>query len=255
MALNQIALGRRSEATEPDALKAVFAEFIATFLFVFIGVGSCIAHSKLNAGPLDAAALVCIAIAHGLAIVVTVAATAKISGGHVNPAVTFGLAVGGHITVIRAAFYWIAQLLGATLAAYLLKGVILTTGLSLPLHALGDGVSVTGGLVLEIVLTFALVFVIYATAVDGKRGEIGIVAPLAIGFTVLANHFIGVPFTGASMNPARSFGPAFAAMDFHNHWIYWVGPLLGGGLAGVAYELVFMSPETGHVPLNNDDGY
>lgn len=85
--------------------------------------------AKLDSGALDAAGLVCIAIAHGLAIVVTVAATANISGGHVNPAVTFGLAVGGHITLIRGAFYWIAQLLGATLAAYLLKGVIITTGL------------------------------------------------------------------------------------------------------------------------------
>ncbi|OAE21692.1 hypothetical protein AXG93_1275s1010 [Marchantia polymorpha subsp. ruderalis] len=159
-------LGRSTEATAPDALRAVFAEFIATFLFVFIGVGSCIAHSKLSDGPLEAAGLVCIAIAHGLAIAVTVAATANISGGHVNPAVTFGLAVGGYITLVRAAFYWIAQLLGATLAAYLLKAIIITTGLSMPIHGLGAGVSVTGGLILETVLTFALVFVVYATAVD-----------------------------------------------------------------------------------------
>ncbi|OAE29848.1 hypothetical protein AXG93_3229s1010 [Marchantia polymorpha subsp. ruderalis] len=228
-------LGRSTEATAPDALRAVFAEFSATFLFVFIGVGSCIAHS---------AGLVCIAIAHGLAIAVTVAATANISGGHVNPAVTFGLAVGGYITVVRAAFYWIVQLLGATLAAYLLKAIVLTTGLSMPIHGLGAGVSITGGLILETVLTFALAFVVYATAVDGKRGQIGIIAPLAIGFTVLADHFNGVPFTGASMNPARSFGPALAAMDFHNHWIYWVGPLLGGGIAGIIYDGVFMTAES-----------
>ncbi|BBN14438.1 aquaporin TIP [Marchantia polymorpha subsp. ruderalis] len=252
MALNKMVLGRSTEATAPDALRAVFAEFIATFLFVFIGVGSCIAHSKLSDGPLEAAGLVCIAIAHGLAIAVTVAATANISGGHVNPAVTFGLAVGGYITIVRAAFYWIAQLLGATLAAYLLKAIILTTGLSMPIHGLGAGVSITGGLILETVLTFALVFVIYATAVDGKRGQIGIIAPLAIGFTVLADHFIGVPFTGASMNPARSFGPAFAAMDFHNHWIYWVGPLLGGGIAGIIYDGVFMTAESDILPLPTD---
>lgn len=89
--------------------------------------------AKLNAGPLEAAGLVSIAIAHGLAIVITVAATANISGGHVNPAVTFGLAVGGHITVLRAALYWIAQLLGATLASYLLQNVIASVGEVSPL--------------------------------------------------------------------------------------------------------------------------
>ncbi|BBM99380.1 aquaporin TIP [Marchantia polymorpha subsp. ruderalis] len=252
MAINKIALGRSSEATAPDALKAAFAEFIATFLFVFIGVGACIANTKLNAGPLEAAGLVSIAIAHGLAIVITVAATANISGGHVNPAVTFGLAVGGHITVLRAALYWIAQLLGATLASYLLQNVIASVGEVVPIHGLGADVTFIGGIVLEIVLTFSLVFVVYATAVDPKKGSIGVVAPLAIGFTVLANHFIGVPFTGASMNPARSFGPAFATMDFHNHWIYWVGPLIGGGIAGILYGEVFLTPETGHAPISED---
>ncbi|KAL2610218.1 hypothetical protein R1flu_028791 [Riccia fluitans] len=245
MALNKIALGSTAEATTTEAWKAAFAEFIATFLFVFIGVGSCIANSKINAGDLTPAGLVAIALAHGLAIVITVAATANISGGHVNPAVTFGLAVGGHITILRLALYWIAQLLGASLASFLLKWTIAAASPGgVPIHALGAGVSHTGGVVLEIILTFSLVFVVYATAVDPQKGSIGIIAPLAIGFTVLANHFIGVPFTGASMNPARSFGPAFATFNFHNQWVYWVGPLFGGGIAGLLYDLVFLGPET-----------
>ncbi|KAL2610106.1 hypothetical protein R1flu_028679 [Riccia fluitans] len=115
-----------------------------------------------------------------------------------------------------------------------------------PIHGLGANVGAVGGIVTEIVLTFSLVFVVYATAVDPKKGSIGIVAPLAIGFTVLANHFIGVPYTGASMNPAHSFGPAFAT------WIYWVGPLIGGALAGVVYEEVFLTPETGHTPISDE---
>lgn len=121
-----------------------------------------------------------------------------------------------------------------------------------PIHGLGAKVTIIGGVVLEIVLTFSLVFVVYATAVDPKKGSIGIIAPLAIGFTVLANHFIGVPYTGASMNPARSFGPAVAAWDFTNHWIYWVGPLIGGALAGVLYGEVFLTPETGHTPISDE---
>ncbi|KAL3684595.1 hypothetical protein R1sor_002617 [Riccia sorocarpa] len=251
MALNKIALGRGTEASSPDALKAALAELIATFLFVFIGVGSCIANSRISVG-LTPAGLVSIAIAHGLAIVITVAATCNISGGHVNPAVTFGLAVGGHITILRAIIYWIAQLIGAFLASYLLKKVIASEGEIVPIHALGAHVGAWQGIVLEIILTFSLVFVVYATAVDPKKGSIGIIAPLAIGFTVLGNHFIGVPYTGASMNPARSFGPALANWDFTNHWIYWVGPLIGGALAGVVYEEVFLTPETGHTPISDE---
>ncbi|KAL3678316.1 hypothetical protein R1sor_021272 [Riccia sorocarpa] len=241
---DKVAVGTVDEARKPESLKAAFAEFIATFLFVYIGLGSAIANSKINPGDLTPAGLVAIALAHGFAIVITVAATAKISGGHVNPAVTFGLAVGGHITVLRLALYWVAQLLGASFASLLLKWTLATASPGgVPIHALGAGVTHAGGVILEIILTFSLVFVVYATAVDPKKGSIGIIAPLAIGFTVLADIFVGGPFTGASMNPARSFGPAFATFNFHNHWVYWVGPLVGGGIAGLLYDLVFLTPE------------
>ncbi|KAL2649945.1 hypothetical protein R1flu_018073 [Riccia fluitans] len=250
MAISKVAVGRSSEATAPDAIKAGFAEFIATFLFVFIGVGSVSAYNKIfPAGDITPAGLVGIALAHGLAIAITVAATANISGGHVNPAVTFGLIVGGQITVLRGLVYWIGQLLGAVLAAAVLKYVIVS-GEPVPPHALSAGVSALSGVVLEIVLTFSLVFVIYATAVDPKKGSIGIIAPLAIGFTVLANHFIGVPYTGASMNPARSFGPALINWSWENHWVYWVGPLVGAAIAGLVYDGVFISNET---PVATDE--
>jgi aquaporin TIP len=250
MALSKIAWGRTSEATSIDALKAALAEFIAMFLFVFLGVGSCISYAKIHDGDLEPAGLVAIAIAHGLGIVITVAATANISGGHVNPAVTFGLAIGGHITILRGALYWVAQLLGSVAASYTLLAIIVP-GQVIPPHALGDGVSPISGLVLEIVLTFALVFVVYATAVDPKKGSIGIVAPLAIGFTVLAAHFIGVPYTGASLNPARSFGPAFVTMTWANQWIYWAGPLIGATIAAVVYGEIFLSPAS-HSPIHDE---
>ena len=92
---------------------------------------------------------------------------------------------------------------------------------------------------MEIIITFALVFVIFATAVDS--GGMGNLAPLAIGLAVLVDHLLAVSVTGASMNPARSFGPALVAGEWANHWIYWIGPLIGGGLAGMVYQFSFMN--------------
>ncbi|KAG8071706.1 hypothetical protein GUJ93_ZPchr0006g42876 [Zizania palustris] len=215
------------------------AEFIATLLFVFAGVGSAIAYGQLsNGGALDPAGLVAIAIAHALALFVGVSIAANVSGGHLNPAVTFGLAVGGHITILTGLFYWVAQLLGASVACLLLKFV--THGKAIPTHGV-TGISALEGVVLEIVITFALVYTVYATAVDPKKGSLGTIAPIAIGFIVGANILAAGPFSGGSMNPARSFGPAVAAGNFAGNWVYWVGPLIGGGLAGLVYGDVFAS--------------
>lgn len=104
---------------------------------------------------------------------------------------------------------------------------------------------------LEIVLTFGLVYTVYATAVDPKKGEIGIIAPLAIGLIVGANILVGGAFTGASMNPAVSFGPALVSFTWTHQWIYWAGPLIGGGLAGVIYEVFFITHT--HQPLAGAD--
>ena len=95
------------------------------------------------------------------------------------------------------------------------------------------------GMGTEIILTFALVFVIFATAVDPKG--LGKLAPIAIGLTVMADHLVGIPLTGASMNPARSFGPALVSATWDNHWIYWIGPIVGGISAAVFYKLVFLN--------------
>lgn len=103
---------------------------------------------------------------------------------------------------------------------------------------------------MEIIITFALVYTVYATAVDPKKGSIGTIAPIAIGFIVGANILAAGPFSGGSMNPARSFGPAVASLDFSDHWVYWVGPLVGGGLAGLIYGNVFMQDD--HAPLSNE---
>ncbi|OIT32044.1 PREDICTED: aquaporin TIP2-1-like [Nicotiana attenuata] len=244
-----IAFGRFGDSFSLGSIKAYIAEFISTLLFVFAGVGSAIAYNKLTAdAALDPSGLVAVAVCHGFALFVAVSVGANISGGHVNPAVTFGLALGGQITVLTGLFYWIAQLLGATAASYLLK--VVTGGLAVPIHSVAAGVGAAEGVVMEIIITFALVYTVYATAADPKKGSLGTIAPIAIGFIVGANILAAGPFSGGSMNPARSFGPAVASGNFAGHWIYWVGPLVGGGLAGLIYSNVFMNHD--HAPLSTD---
>ncbi|GER48327.1 aquaporin TIP2-1 [Striga asiatica] len=244
-----IAFGRVDDSFSLASVKAYIAEFISTLLFVFAGVGSAIAFNKLTSdGDLNPPGLVAIAVCHAFALFVAVSVGANISGGHVNPAVTFGLAVGGQITILTGIFYWIAQLLGAVVGSFLLKFV--TGGLAIPTHAVGAGVGAVEGVVMEIIITFALVYTVYATAADPKKGSLGTIAPIAIGFIVGANILAAGPFSGGSMNPARSFGPAVASGDFSGHWIYWIGPLIGGGLAGLIYSNVFMQHE--HQPLASE---
>ena len=229
-----------SEFTSLEAWRAAFVEFIAVLLFVFLGAGSVIVSGGLPNGELDPARLVGIALAHGLGITLLAYATANISGGHINPAVTFAALLTQNITASRGLMYFLAQLGGATCGALLLLATIPDAAdTNLGAHALGPEVSIGMGLIMEIVVTFALVFVIFATAVD-PRG-MGTLAPLAIGLTVLVDHLVAVPITGASMNPARSFGPAIVAWEWSDHWIYWAGPLIGAGIAGSVYRIAFIN--------------
>ena len=208
------------------------AEAIGTFALIFIGVGAIYNLGAIPGGLLG------IALAHGLTIAVMVSATAGISGGHLNPAVTFGLLVGGKISLKDSIAYWIAQLAGATAAGFLCVSLlgtaavaggtpdISTTLLSVPV------VSTLQAIIIEAVLTFFLVFVVYGSAVDARAPKIG---GLAIGLTVALDILFGGPLTGAAMNPARTFGPALASGHWNNHLVYWIGPMLGGLMAGLIY--------------------
>ncbi|KAB2060103.1 hypothetical protein ES319_A11G354700v1 [Gossypium barbadense] len=247
MPIRNIAVGRPEEVTQPDALKAALAEFISTLIFVFAGSGSGMAFNKLtDNGATTPAGLVAASIAHGLGLFVAVSVGANISGGHVNPAVTFGAFVGGNISLLRGIVYWIAQLLGSTVACLLLK--FATSDMTVPAFGLSSGVGVWNAVVFEIVMTFGLVYTVYATAIDPKKGDLGVIAPLAIGFIVGANILAGGAFDGASMNPAVSFGPALVSWSWDNHWIYWLGPLIGGGLAGLIYEFAFINQSHEQLP-------
>nr|ACB71282.1 tonoplast intrinsic protein [Tamarix hispida] len=239
MPIRNIAVGSPADARHPDALRAALAEFISVLIFVFAGEGSGMAFNKLtDDGSATPAGLVAAALAHGFALFVAVSVGANISGGHVNPAVTFGAFIGGHISLLRSILYWIAQCLGSVVACLLLK--FATGGLTTSAFALSSDVTVWNALVLEIVMTFGLVYTVYATAVDPKKGNIGIIAPMAIGFIVGANILVGGAFDGASMNPAVSFGPAVVSWSWDDPWVYWLGPFLGAGIAALIYELFFI---------------
>nr|ADF32096.1 aquaporin [Populus x canadensis] len=245
--IERIRIGRVEDDFHSNAFKAALAEFISTLIFVFAGQGSTMAYNKLTSNaPTSPAGLIAVALAHAFGLFVGVAVSANISGGHVNPAVTFGAFIGGNISLLRGILYWIAQLLGSTVACLLLKYT--THHMTVSVFTLSPGVTVWNAFVFEIVMTFALVYTVYATAIDPKKGDVGVIAPLAIGFVLGANILAGGAFEGAALNPAVPFGPALVSWNWYHHWVYWAGPLIGGGLAGIVYELIFMSHST-HEPL------
>lgn len=212
--------------------KALIAEFIGTFTLVFIGVGA-IAGNYINGGQTG---LVGIALAHGLAIAVMVSATAAVSGGHLNPAVTIGLFAAQKIDAVNTVGYVLAQCLGGIVAAGLIKFCVpamalQAVGMGTP--AVGAGISVSNAFFTEIILTFFLVFVVYGSAVDKRAPKVG---GLFIGLTVALDILMGGPISGAAMNPARHLGPALLGGGLQNLWLYWLGPVVGGVLAGVCYK-------------------
>ncbi|MGH2542548.1 MAG: MIP/aquaporin family protein [Ardenticatenaceae bacterium] len=211
-------------------MKAYLAELIGTFALVFVGAG---------AGTLATGGLVGVALAHGLILAGMIYAFGHVSGTHVNPAVTIGLLATGRIQPVVAGGYLVAQLIGAALAGLALR-VIFPAQELLGNTLLGDGVTVLGGFLAEMLLTFLLVTVIYGGAVDVRspRGFAG----LGIGLTLAAAILMGGPLTGASLNPARTFGPALATGNFTDFWLYLVAPILGGVLAGLLYSTFLMTP-------------
>ncbi len=213
--------------------KAYVAEFIGTFALIFVGVGAITADYISGASG-----LVGIALAHGLTIAVMASATAAVSGGHLNPAVTIGALAAGKIDVANAVGYVISQCLGGIVAAALLKlclPVAALESVKMGTPALGDGITVGMGLLAEIILTFFLVFVIFGTAIDSRAPKVG---GLFIGLTVTLDILVGGPITGAAMNPARHLGPALLGGGLQHLWLYWVGPVIGGLLAALVYHHV-----------------
>lgn len=206
--------------------RALTAEAIGTFALCFIGILAI--NVDAISGNEGTASLATVAFAHGLTILVMVAALGAISGAHFNPAVTAGFVATGRMTPVRGAQYMAAQLLGAVLAS-LLVGWFGLEIVAAGTPALAPNVSPAAGTVVEVVTTFFLVLVIFGTAVDHRAPKS--VYPFAIGLTVALDIMATGPITGAAMNPARAFGPALVSGAWANQWVYWVGPLVGGILA------------------------
>lgn len=202
-------------------MRGVAAEFVGTFVLVFAGCGA-IAVGDLP--PIG------VALSFGLAVAVMIYAVGHVSGAHLNPAVSIGFAVGRHFPWRRAAGYIAAQVAGATVAAACLRvalGGDAALGVTQP-----AGADVQA-LAFEVVLTFVLMLVITAVATDTRA--VGEAAALAIGGAVALGSLVGGPISGASLNPARSFGPALISGDFGSFWIYLVGPIVGAIAASVLY--------------------
>jgi MIP family channel proteins len=225
-----------------DTLRKAIAEFVGAYTLIFAGAGAIVASSVYLSGSDPSAKLVVVALAHGLAIGVMVTATGHISGGHFNPAVTFGALVGRQISPGLAVVYWISQLLGGLSGALTLWGIFPASAWQLThlgTPVLGSGVGAGTGILVEAVLTFFLVFVVYGAAIDPK-GAFRFAGSLAIGLTITMDILMGGTLTGAAMNPARWFGPAIVASFFDNWYVYWIGPLAGGGIAGLVYGYLLL---------------
>jgi aquaporin TIP len=221
---------------------ALIMEFVGPFALVFLGAGAIIQTQGQD--------LVAIALAHGLAIGLLVAAGGHISGGVFNPALAAGLMAAGKLPYLRGVLFVIAELLGATAAAALLKVVLpasLVDPVKLGTPLPGPGISTGEALVVEIVLTFFLMFVVFGVAVD-KRGP-ATIAGLAIGLTITMDICMGAGISGAAMNPARSFGPALVQGEWTAAWVYWVGPIIGAVVAALLYTYVMLDRTPADKPV------
>src|SRR5215472_4062523 len=219
-----------------DTWRHFIAEFVGTFALVFIGGGTIITSPLVQ----SQATVLSVALAHGLILALLVSATMNISGGHLNPAVTAGVLVTGRIDPVMAVIHWIAQLLGAIIAAYALKAlfpVAVATATNLGGQRISADTTFGQAIGLEFIATFFLVFVVFGTAVDPRGPKLG---GMAIGLTIAADILAIGPLTGGSMNPARSFGPAVVTHVFEGQTAYWVGPLLGGIVAALLYDRLFL---------------
>ena len=218
------------------SLRHFAAEFVGTFALVFIGGGAIMMAQMTN----STAGLVTVALAHGLILALMVSATMNVSGGQLNPALTLGLLSARRITASMAGIHILAQLAAAVIAAMVLKGTM-PTSLVISTHAGGQSiasdVTTMQAIVLEGIATFFLMFMVYGTAVSTMAPKIG---GLAIGLTIAADIMAIGPLTGASMNPARSFGPALVSGLWEAQAIYWIGPILGAVVAAQLWEHVLL---------------
>ena len=208
-------------------LKRCVTEAIGTACLVFAGTGAIIIN-EVSGGAIGH---IGIALTFGMVVAAMIYSTGHISGAHINPAVTLGFAITKNFPWKEVPYYWVSQIIGAVLASgalSLMFGTIGNMGATVPY---GSDIQ---SLALEIILTFILMFVIMAMATDIR--SVGGAAAVAIGMTVALEAMFAGPISGASMNPARSFGPALLSSEWASHWLYWVGPMAGASIGAIVYH-------------------
>ncbi len=219
--------------------RALLAEFVGTFAIVFIAVGAVTADSITN----GALGLTGIALAYGMAYGVMVTVTMAISGGHLNPAVSFGVLLSGNMNVWNCVGYVFAQCTGAVAASSLLVKAISQLDLAsvnYGITAVGESATAGMATITEIVLAFMLVIAVYGTILDKRAPKLG---GMFVGLAVIAGTFMGGPISGAAMNPARWLGSAVISGDFVDWWVYVIGPLAGAALASVTWSFLAKQDE------------
>ena len=223
----------------PKLVRSVVAEMVGMLLFVFLGAGSVV----MNAATGGSLGSLGIALAHGVGMAIIVSATMNISGGHHNPAVTFGLLIAGKIDAMTAGVYVMAQLVGALLGALLINALLPSAAVHATLGGtpqLAPTVTLMQGIWIEAVLTFFLVSAVFGTAVSTDAPRIG---GFGIGLAIAVDALVGGSLTGAMMNPARAFGPAIVAHEMHGQAVYWIGPLIGAAIAAALWRWVLLPKE------------
>ncbi|CAD6268489.1 unnamed protein product [Miscanthus lutarioriparius] len=228
--------------------RALIAEFMATLIFLYVSIATVIGYKNQSmAEACTGVGFLGVAWSFGATIFILVYCTSGISGGHINPAVTFGLFVGRKLSLVRTLLYIVAQCLGAICGVGIVKGIM-----KHPYNSLGGGANevstgytIGGALAAEIVGTFILVYTVFS-ATDPKRTAcdcpfVPVLLPLPIGFAVFVVHLATIPITGTGINPARSLGAAVLYNQhaaWKDHWIFWVGPLIGATVAALYHKLV-----------------
>lgn len=225
---------KRGESTKTKLWQKLLIEALGTFLLLSVGVGAVISSTSMHAGG---ASILIVALAFGLALGIAVTAALNISGGHINPAVTIGMLFARRINIKNAIAYIIAQIIGASIAIFLLFGLLpasLGASVMWGLPTVSSSITVLQGLFIEALITFFLVFSVFMTAANPKIGSK--IGGLGVGLTLTILILFAGPFTGAAANPAVFMGPAIATGNFTNWYVYWIGPVTGAIIAAFICE-------------------
>lgn len=227
----------QEDLLSPNLWLALPSEFLGTLLITLLGCSTWTTGSDPNS--------IIVALTFGLTIASVVWVFSHISGGHVNPAVTLAALFTRRVSIIRGFLYIAAQIIGGITGAGMLYGLTPTAwqASNLGVNVVNADATSSQGFGVEMIATFLFVLTFFASQ-DNKRSDLQGSAPLTIGLAAVVCHLFALPVTKAGLNPARSFGPAVIAASWEHHWVFWVGPLVGGLLAGLMYEYIFAAGAT-----------